>query len=101
MFDLLGWEVSLSEKKRMGFDRKFVSLGIQIDFSDTMGPWRVRDVASCESWVALNTGTAFFQHCRASRVALGRGALRGAPRTPKTGSSEWQINLAGWMLLRR
>ena len=32
MLNLLGWEVSMSEKKRFSFDQCFVSLGVQIQF---------------------------------------------------------------------
>jgi hypothetical protein len=32
MLDLLGWEVSMSEKKRFSFEQRFVSLGVQISY---------------------------------------------------------------------
>ena len=33
MLSLLGWKVAMEEKKRKEFNRKFVSLGVQIDFN--------------------------------------------------------------------
>lgn len=36
MMDLLGWKVSMAEKKRRDFSKKFVSLGVQIDFTEAI-----------------------------------------------------------------
>eukprot|EP00973_Karenia_brevis_P094669 12423604-Karenia_brevis.AAC.1 len=34
MFDILGWQVSMSETKRLEFSKIFISLGAQLDFTD-------------------------------------------------------------------
>ena len=35
MLELLGWEVSMKESKRLPFQQIFVSLGVQVDFALT------------------------------------------------------------------
>ena len=98
---MLGWEIAMTEKKRLPFDAKFVCLGVLVDLSEIASgtmvlankPGRV-DALSLQVLSLLEKGTMGFKDALSikGRISFAEGQLFGRIAAPAVRSlSRWRL----------
>ena len=91
LFDLLGWKISMKEKKRLPFDKIFTSLGVEVDLSKSVRgeitvqnkPGRVESIAAAISKIVKSDYMGFKDALSIrGRISYAEGQLFGRVAAP-------------------